>query len=136
MLLSDCSSRNAAALSGAATALVLIPETVNFFNNIAGRRLADALRHIGWDVRVITLRDYSGESAEFAFLVSIVELFVSCKTPEDARKNLDVLRGRCNKVVMWLLEPARTPWFNNSYQLLRECGLEILADNATPRPVR
>jgi hypothetical protein len=114
----------------AGTALVVIPETVNFFNDIAGRRLADALRHRGRDVQVITLRDYSGESADVAFLVSIVELFVSCGTTEAARKNLDALRGRCDKVVLWLLEPTRTRWFDSSYQLMRECELEVLADNA------
>src|SRR3954465_15943807 len=107
----ELSSRDAASRSGAtASALVVIPETVNFFNNIAGQRLADALGRLGWDVRVTSLRDYRGESAEVAFLVSLVELFVSCDSPEAARRNLDALRGRCDKVVMWLLEPTGTPW--------------------------
>jgi hypothetical protein len=122
---------NAAASKGpSVTALVVIPESVNFFNNIAGRRLAEALRQLGWKVRVTSLKDYAGEKAEIAFLVSLVELFVSCGGPEAGRKQLDRLRRHCTSTIMWLLEPTGTPWFENSYQLCRSCGLDMLADNS------
>lgn len=112
------------------SALVLIPQSVNFFNNIAGQRLAEALRRLGWEVKLLSLKDYAGERADVAFLVSIVELFVSCDSPKQAQTNLRQLRRNCDRVVMWLLEPTQTRWFNHSYELFRECGLKILADNA------
>jgi hypothetical protein len=112
------------------SALVLIPESVNFFNNIAGQRLAEALRRLGWDVKLLSLKNYAGERADVAFLVSLVELFVSCESPREARANLHKLRRNCDRVLMWLLEPTGTRWFNSSYDLFRECGLKILADNA------
>lgn len=112
------------------TALVFIPESVNFFNNVAGRRLAEALRYLGWKVKVMSLKNYSGEHADLAFLVSIVELFLNCESPQVARRNLQLVRNRCPHVMMWLLEPTRTRWFNDSYELFRDCGLDILADNA------
>lgn len=111
------------------SALVLIPESVNFFNNIAGRRLAEALRNLGWNVQLLSLKNYAGQEADVAFLVSIVELFVNCDSEPQAREKLASLRQNCTRVLMWLLEPTHTPWFNNSYKLFHECGLKILADN-------
>ena len=68
--------------------------------------------------------------ADVAFLVGIVELFHACRCPDLARRNLADLRRRCGTAVMWLLEPAHTRWFDHSYRLFHECGLDILADNA------
>jgi hypothetical protein len=115
---------------GAGCALVFIPQTVNFFNNIAGQRLAEALRNLGWKVRLLSLHDYDGQPADVAILVSIVELFVNCGSPHVARGKLESLRCHCPRVLMWLLEPTHTRWFNHSYQVFHDCGLEILADNA------
>ena len=114
----------------AGTALVLIPETVNFFNNIAGRRVAEALGNLGWDVRVTTLKDYDGEEAELVFLVSIFELFVACGDDDLARRQVERLRGACGLLILWLLEPAGISWFDNAFKLFRECGLDLLADNS------
>lgn len=112
------------------SALVFIPESVNFFNNVAGRRLAEALRNLGWDVEVMSLKNYAGQAADLAFLVSIVELFVNCQSEQLAAENLLLLRRNCTQVMMWLLEPTHTHWFGSSYELFQKCGLQILADNA------
>src|SRR6266571_7279059 len=97
--------------TGSGSALVFIPESVNFFNNLAGRRLADALRNLGWNVQLRSLRNYAGERADLAILVSIVELFVSCESPQRAHKQLDALKAQCPQILMWLLEPTQTRWF-------------------------
>ena len=114
----------------AGTALVLIPGSVNFFNNIAGQRLVEALRRLGWDVKLTSLQTYAGERADLAFLVSLYELFFACESPAQARANLKTLRRNCPRVMMWLLEPVHTPWFHNSFSLFLECGLDTLTDNA------
>lgn len=111
------------------SAVVVIPQSVNFFNNIAGRRLADALQHLGWRVRLTTLKDYTSEPADVAFLVSIVELFHACADPEFAMRQLRRLRADCPVSVMWLLEPTNTRWFDDSFRVFRDCGLDRLADN-------
>ena len=114
----------------AGTALVLIPETVNLFNNIAGRRVAEALSNLGWRVRLTSLKDYDGEEAELVFLVSIFELFVACGDDDLARRQVERLRGACGLLILWLLEPVGISWFDNAYKLFRECELDILADNS------
>src|SRR5262245_46453807 len=75
------------------SAVVVIPRSVNFFNNIAGNRLAEALRNLGWRTRVTTLRDYEPGPADVAFLVSIVELFHACPDPDFAMHQLRRLRA-------------------------------------------
>src|SRR5205085_4930434 len=92
--------------------------------------LAEGLRNLGWDVKLLSLKNYAGERADLAFLVSIYELFVGCESPAQARANLQVLRRQCQRIMMWLLEPVHTPWFSNSFNLFRECGLDTLTDNA------
>lgn len=116
--------------SSTGRAVVVTPQSVNFFNDIAGRRLADALTRLGWQTRLTTLRDYDPGPADVAFLVSIVELFHACPDRDVALRQLDRVRADCPLAVMWLLEPANTRWFDDAYRLFEECGLDRLADTA------
>jgi hypothetical protein len=118
------------ALPGAGKALVLVPEGMNHFNTIAGRRVVEALTRLGWDARLLSLRRYHGEVADLAVLVSLAEMYVTCDSERQAVENIFMLKHQCPTVMMWLLEPTRTPWFENAFFRMRSCELSILADNA------
>ncbi len=115
---------------GEGSALVVIPESVNAFNNIAGRRLAEALEGLGWNAQVVSLRDYETGGADVVFLVSLHELIVSCGDDLLASEKLERLKRSCGLTVMWLLEPTRTHWFDISYERFTEYGVDLLMDNA------
>lgn len=113
----------------AGTALVVVPGSVNFFNDVAGGRLADALGRLGWDVHTTSLKEYDGRPADVAFLVSVLELFVGCNDADLAHRQFARLVDAVPEPVMWLLEPAGTRWFDDSYALFKHCKLRRLADN-------
>ena len=58
-------------------ALIIIPGTVNYFHNLSGRRLAEALATLGFTVEVSTLRECPQGEYDCCFLSSITESLFS-----------------------------------------------------------
>jgi hypothetical protein len=109
--------------------MVIIPGSVNYFYNQAGRRLGVALRQLGWSVDLCTLGAMPLiEPYDWCFLINIYEITVAYGDEKRALEAIAALRSRCARVVAVLLESAGTPWFAHSGRLCDEAQVETLID--------
>ena len=60
--------------TAARRALIIIPGTVNYFYNLSGHRIAEALRELGFAVDVNTLNDCSEDDYDWCLLSNITEI--------------------------------------------------------------
>ena len=98
-------------------ALIIIPGTVNYFHNLSGRRLAEALATLGFTVEVSTLRECPQGEYDCCFLSSITEsLFSSSIDEADGLERIRALGNRCQVVFSLSLDCVSTRW----YHLIRE----------------
>ena len=115
--------------SGQRSALIVVPGTVNYFYNQAGRRLAEALHANGWQARLTTLQTLAAEpdqqSFDWVFLVNIYELIHSHPGGETF---LTGLRQRSRRLVQVLLECVTTNWFIENFRLGNRFGADWLFD--------
>jgi hypothetical protein len=112
------------------TALVVIPKTVNYFNNIAGRRLAEALTKLGFSAEIHTLQTCPDREYDWCFLMSILELVVSYQAYGDAFERLAAVKRRCGRTATWLLECVETKWFEQSYAVCKKAKVDLVIDSA------
>ncbi len=109
-------------------ALVLISGTVTYFYNLTGRRLAEALRNLGWTVDLHTLKTAPDQDYDYVFLMNTTDLVLSCATPYDAIHRLARVRARCRCLALVLLEPVETNWFAHAYDLGKTAQIDLLLD--------
>jgi hypothetical protein len=110
------------------TALVVVPRSVNYFYNIAGERLAEALGNIGWDAHQTDLAGYDGRTADVTFLFSLFELLHSVPDQDFAAARIRSIRAHSGITLLWLLDAVGTDWFQRGYDLLRDFQVDLLAD--------
>jgi hypothetical protein len=110
------------------TALVVIPKSVNYFYNIAGERLAEALGNIGWDTYLTPLAGYDGRPVDVAFLMSIGELLHAIPDKDFAHAQMRSIRAHSRTTVLWLLDAVGTRWFDLGYNLMCQFQVDYLAD--------
>ena len=97
-------------------ALIIIPGTVNYFHNLSGRRLAEALATLGFTVEVSTLRECPQGEYDCCFLSSITESVFSNIDVADGLERIRSLGNRCQVVFNLSLDCVSTRW----YHLIRE----------------
>lgn len=110
----------------ARSALIVIPGSVNYFYNQAGRRVAEALQTSGWRTHLTTLDSLPEEQFDWAFLVNVYELRHSC--PREAEGQFRRVRRQCRRVSQVLLECVTTNWFADAFELGRQAGAQFLLD--------
>jgi hypothetical protein len=115
------------ALTGS-RALVIIPGTVNYFYNVEGKRLAQALRNLGCDVDVCTIESYEDQRYDWCFLLNIYEIDFAYANRTGLQRQIRNLKHNCERVVPTLLEAVQTKWFDDSYELMVESDLENILD--------
>lgn len=108
------------------SALIVVPGSVNYFYNQAGRRVAEALQSRGWRVHLATLHTLPEEKFDWGFLVNAYELMHSSQ-PIGEQK-LGFVRRHCDRLSQVLLECVTTNWFADSFDLGRRAGAEYLFD--------
>lgn len=113
--------------------MIVIPGSVNYFYNQAGRRVAEALQSRGWRVHLATLHSLPQptlpqpeQKFDWGFLVNAYELMHSFQPAGEQR--LSVVRGLCRRLSHVLLECVTTNWFADSFDLGRRVGAEFLFD--------
>lgn len=110
------------------SALIVIPGTANYFYNQAGRRVAAALRELGWQTKLTTLGQLDEQEYDLTLVVNLSELLFSRRTENDAWERLQQLRARCGKLAQVLLECATTKWFQQACQLGVKAKTDALFD--------
>ena len=90
---------------------------MNYFHNLSGRRLAEALATLGFTVEVSTLRECPQGEYDCCFLSNITEsLFSSSIDEADGLERIRALGNRCQVVFSLSLDCVSTRW----YHLIRE----------------
>ena len=119
----------ARAAGGLKTALVVVPDDVNYFYAQAGRRLAEAMRGVGADVEVRTLKAApQDESFDLCVMVNLYELAFGYGDEAAGYDRLTELADRCGRRVAVAMDCARTQWFAQATELCERVGAETLLD--------
>lgn len=109
-------------------ALVVVSGAVNYYYNLTGQRLAEALRELGCEVDLHTVRDEPSGEYDWCFWVNITELVASCPTRTDAMYRLSRLRAQSRIVASVLLDAVDTEWFVRACALSQEAGGDLILD--------
>ena len=112
----------------ASRALVIIPGSVNYFYNVEGRRLAEALLNLGCQVDVCTLDSFPDQPYDWCFLLNIYEIDFAFSNRSAFLSRINKLKHNCAQVVPTLLEAVQSKWFQDSYELLAETDLANILD--------
>jgi hypothetical protein len=110
-------------------ALVLISgKNNNYFYNLCGRRLAETLRELGFDVDLATLADYPVKRYDWCVLANISEVMSAIGNREAAFEKLRALKQSCAVMTSAALECVSAHWFGVVLEQTRALEIESLLD--------
>lgn len=109
-------------------ALILIPGSMNYFYNLSGRRIAEALAAIGVPSDVVTLADCSTDGYDWCVLSNVSEVVDSFGYEPAALAKLRRIRERCASMASVAMDCVRTPWYRRVCDLSRRVGADCLLD--------
>src|ERR1700722_8619700 len=109
------------------TALILVPEKLNYFVHLHGRRLAETLRELGFETDIATLISAPHHRYDWCVLINVSELFFDHAhaggtelrdyiPPEKERAAVNTIRHqvrRCGAVVACSLDCVTTRWYRD-----------------------
>jgi len=124
------------------TALVIVPAGLNYFYELHGQRLAEALRTLGFEVEIRTLASSSNRRYDLCLLTNISEIVISYGqegvrevqhqiTPAQERAALDAVRRlhyHCASVFCCPLECTSTPWYEGIQRYCQATGIATILD--------
>jgi hypothetical protein len=124
----------------APTALVLVPERLNYFFHLHGRRLAEALRELGFVTDVATLPACPDRPYDWCVLTNVTELiydhayhgaaevgeFVSPPQERDAVAALRLLARRWRAVAACSLDCVSPHWYRELKERCAVAGVETI----------
>ncbi len=110
------------------TALVLIPGSINHFYNLNGRRVAEALRELGFAVDVHTLATCPPREYDWCVLVNITEVAVSAGDGSAGLEQIRTLGQRWRAVASCALDCVATTWFEALYNACLVANVGTILD--------
>jgi hypothetical protein len=116
--------------------LVVIAGNVNYFYDRTGQRIAEALRNLGAEVAVATIRDLPPRDFDCCFLIGLTEIIAGHGDQSDALHRLAGLRSNCRFMAAWNLDSMATRWFGTTCKMLGRVGCDILVDTNVHRQDR
>jgi hypothetical protein len=114
----------------ARTALVLISGSINYFYNLNGRRVAEALGELEFAVDVHTLATCPARDYGWCVLVNISEVALSVGDGSAGLARICTLGPRWRAAATCALDCAATPWFG-AFTIARV----FVSENFTTRPM-
>ncbi len=109
-------------------ALIVIPEKVNYFYNLNGRRVAEALTDLGFDVDVRPLADCGGESYDCCLLSNISEVLNAYGHEHEGLVRIRSLVARCGESAAISMDSVMTPWYRRSVEFCAVAGVPSILD--------
>jgi hypothetical protein len=109
-------------------ALVIIPETVSYFYNLSGRRIAEALRDLGFAVDVRTLADCVEDDYDWCLLSSVNEILQAYGDESAGIERIERLRARWRCMASLTLECVSTAWHRRIRDLSLWIGADMILD--------
>lgn len=112
----------------ARTALVLIPGSINYFYNLNGRRVAEALGELGFAVDVHTLATCPERDYDWCVLVNISEVALSAGDGSAGLEKIRTLGPRWRAAATCALDCVATPWFEAVSNACRVANVGAILD--------
>ncbi len=109
-------------------ALILIPGTVNYFYNLSGQRIADALHPLGFDVEISTLADCPEDDYDWCVLSNITEILHVHGDEGSGLERLRAIAGRCEAVASLSIDCVMTPWYHRIRDYSARVGADFILD--------
>jgi hypothetical protein len=109
-------------------ALIIIPGTVNYFYNLSGQRIAEALRALGFAVDVSTLRDCTEDDYDWCLLSNIAEILHAYGDEAGGLARIGAVGGRCRALASLSIDCVSTPWYHRIRDLSGRAGAGSILD--------
>jgi hypothetical protein len=109
-------------------ALIIIPGTVNYFYNLSGYRVAEALEELGFAVDVCTLPECPEDEYDWCVLSNITEILHAYGDETGGLARLRLIRARCDRAASLAIDCVRTPWYRKIDDLSERAGVERILD--------
>jgi hypothetical protein len=110
------------------SALVLIPGMVNYFYNLNGRRIAEALRELHFKVDIGQLATCPEREYDWCILVNITEVLAGFGDQAAGLEKIRALRKRCRAMASCSLDCVATPWYHRLQEYCTQAGVEAILD--------
>ena len=109
-------------------ALIIIPGTVNYFYNLSGHRIAEALGTLGFAVDVSTLGECPEGDYDWCLLSNITEILHAYGDEADGLERIRAIGGRCRAVASLSIDCVSTPWYHRIRDLSASAGAGLILD--------
>lgn len=120
--------RGEAAPPNGQTALILISGSVNYYYDNIGRRVGEALRTLGFEVHVRTLREAPIQAYDWVFVNPVAEVAHPYGNIDEALRRIAAIVRHARHSANILLECVQTHWFVKSWEPFRQVHIETLLD--------
>lgn len=116
-------------------ALIVIAGSVNYFYDVVGYRVAEALYTLGFEVKIGTPFSLEPENCDWVFFIDLYdvtsiyeELFNINGESEAGLRRIRQYRRRAKQAVVVLMECGKVRWFGYNVDLLQKARLDLLID--------
>jgi hypothetical protein len=110
------------------SALVVIPGTMNYFYNLCGRRLAEALRDLSFEADVGTLADRPAKKYDWCVLSNVYEVVQAFGDRDAAFGKVRELQKSCAVMTQASMESAATRWYRSIQEYCRALDIGSFLD--------
>jgi hypothetical protein len=101
---------------------------VNYFYNLSGQRIAEALGELGFDVDVSPLEGYPEGDFDCCMLSNISEILHAYGDEPGGLARIFALRDRCRALVSLAIDCVSTPWYRRIRDLSNHIGIRMILD--------
>jgi hypothetical protein len=109
-------------------ALIIVPGTVNYFYNLSGRRVAEALGELGFAVDVSTLGDCPQGDYDCCLLSNITEILIAHGDADDGLERIIAVGGRCRVMASLAIDCVSTPWYHRIRESSAQAEVGLVLD--------
>jgi hypothetical protein len=109
-------------------ALIIIPGTVNYFYNLSGHRIAEALEELGFAVDVKTLPECSNLEYDLCILSNISEILHAFGDEAGGLAEISAVGSRCQAMASVAIDSVLTPWYHRIRGFSARAGAGLILD--------
>ncbi len=109
-------------------ALIVIPGTVNYFYNLSGHRVAEALRSLGYSADVRTLQECREGGYDTCILSNLAEVLHSYGDEAAGIEKVRALRRSCRGAACLAIDCVGTYWYHRLRELSARADVDLLLD--------
>jgi hypothetical protein len=108
--------------------LILIPGDVNYFYNLSGRRVAEALSVLGYEADVRTLQEWEPAAYDSCIVSNLAEVLFSYKDEAAGLALVREIRRSCRGAACLAIDCVSTPWYHRLHDFSLRADIDVLLD--------